>query len=132
MCRKLAVKLIQRIGLIFLRPRMASWRYRKGQNSSIVANLEAGERGTAAHTAAEALQQSEQHAAAAAALVEAEAEEDVEHAEQLEGGWAARSGILQTSAAFGKCYAAARRCLAHKGPVGASRRRGRGAADRAG
>lgn len=31
--RKLMIKLVQRIGLIFLRPRMASWRYEKGKKT---------------------------------------------------------------------------------------------------
>ena len=81
--RKLAVKLIQRIGLIFLRPRTAAWRYQKGQKSSIVANLGGGG-GSGSGTAAAAAE-AQQRAAAAAAAAEAEAEEDVEHAEQLEG-----------------------------------------------
>jgi hypothetical protein len=37
LARKLAVKLIQRIGLVYLRPRVAAWRYQKGQKSSIAA-----------------------------------------------------------------------------------------------
>ena len=87
--RKLATKLIQRIGLVYLRPRVAAWRYQKGQKSSIAANLSGGAApggsggalGAATSVAVEALQR----AAAAAAAAEAEAEEDVEHAEQLEG-----------------------------------------------
>lgn len=77
--RKLAVKLIQRIGLVYLRPRVAAWRYQKGHASSITANLAGG--GGGANAAADARQRVE----SAAAAVEAEAEEDVEHAEQLEG-----------------------------------------------
>ncbi|KAL4422042.1 hypothetical protein ABPG77_004858 [Micractinium sp. CCAP 211/92] len=89
LARKLAVKLIQRIGLVFLRPRVAPWRYQKGQRSNVAANLE-------------------HRAAAAAAATEAEAEEDVEHAEQLEGviealltGLADRDTVVRWSAAKG-------------------------------
>ena len=97
-CRKLAVKLIQRIGLVYLRPRVAAWRYQKGQKSSIAANLSAPS-GAAGGTAASAASQAaaaeaQQRAAAAAAAAEAEAEEDVEHAEQLEGGEGCRLGSV--------------------------------------
>ena len=79
---------------MYLRPRVAAWRYQKGQKSSIAANLSAPSGGaggataatTAATTAAQAAAaEAQQRAAAAAAVAEAEAEEDVEHAEQLEG-----------------------------------------------
>ena len=91
-CSKLAVKLIQRIGLVFLRPCLAAWRYRKGQRSNIAANLggdgagsgAAGAGGAAGAVAA--VHESQQAAEEAAeAATEAGAEEDVEHAEQLEG-----------------------------------------------
>jgi hypothetical protein len=36
--RKLAVKLVQRVGLVFLKPRVAAWRYRRG-NRSLAENL---------------------------------------------------------------------------------------------
>ena len=95
-CRKLAIKLVQRIGLVYLRPRLAAWRYQKGSRSNVAANLagagasSAGAAGAAAAAAAQQQQQTEEEArrcaAAAAAAVEAEAEEDVEHSEQLEGG----------------------------------------------
>jgi len=39
--RKLAVKVVQRIGLVFLRPRVAAWRYIKGQK---ILNVAAGSR----------------------------------------------------------------------------------------
>ena len=83
------MKLIQRIGLVFLRPRVAAWRYQRGAKSNIAANLGSsgsgggGSGGGVAGSAA-ALE-AQQRAAAAAAAVEAEAEADVEHAEQLEG-----------------------------------------------
>ena len=92
MCRKLAVKLIQRIGLVYLRPRVAAWRYQKGQTNSIAANLSApsgtavGSSAAGSAAAQAAAAEAQQRAAAAAAAAEAEAEEDVEHAEQLEGG----------------------------------------------
>ena len=92
-CRKLAVKLIQRIGLVFLRPRVAAWRYQRGAKSNIAANLGSGsgsgggDGGVAGPQGTSAALEAQQRAAAAAAAaaVEAEAEEDVEHAEQLEG-----------------------------------------------
>lgn len=91
-CRKLAVKLIQRIGLVFLRPRVAAWRYQKGQRSNVAANLEVcSSDGAASVSAAAALEAQQHRAAAAAAATEAEAEEDVEHAEQLEGAFAAHA-----------------------------------------
>ncbi|CAG9860286.1 unnamed protein product [Phyllotreta striolata] len=40
--QKLAYKIIQRIGLTFLPPRIASWRYRRG-NRSLAANLSSGD-----------------------------------------------------------------------------------------
>lgn len=40
--QKLAYKIIQRIGMTFLPPRVASWRYRRG-NRSLAANLSAGD-----------------------------------------------------------------------------------------
>ncbi len=95
-CRKLAVKLIQRIGLVYLRPRVAAWRYQKGQKRSIAANLSAPS-GAAGGTAASAASQAaaaEAQQRAAAAAAEAEAEEDVEHAEQLEGGEGCRLGSV--------------------------------------
>ncbi|XP_045480328.1 tubulin-specific chaperone D [Harmonia axyridis] len=39
---KLVFKIVQRIGLIFLAPRLASWRYKRG-NRSLAANLSAGD-----------------------------------------------------------------------------------------
>ena len=81
------MKLIQRIGLVFLRPRVAAWRYQRGAKSNIAANL--GSRGDGGGGAgvlgSSAALEDQQRVAAAAAAVEAEAEEDVEHAEQLEG-----------------------------------------------
>jgi hypothetical protein len=46
--RKLAVKLVQRVGLVFLKPRVAAWRYRRG-NRSLAENLAGG--GDASSTA---------------------------------------------------------------------------------
>jgi hypothetical protein len=84
------VKLVQRIGLVFLRPRLAAWRYQKRQKSNMSANLgPAAAAGAAAGGAAAAAAAQEAFAeaqrVAAEAAAEAEAEEDVEHAEQLEG-----------------------------------------------
>ncbi|KAK3890720.1 hypothetical protein Pcinc_005355 [Petrolisthes cinctipes] len=39
--RKLAVKLLQRVGLIFLRPKVAAWRYQRG-NRKLAINVESG------------------------------------------------------------------------------------------
>ena len=93
--RKLAVKLVQRIGLVFLRPRLAAWRYRKGRSALLAAAAAAapdggagggapGVHGAAVGAAAGGAGCDDE--AAAAAAEEAEAEEDVQHAEQIEGG----------------------------------------------
>ena len=95
--RKLAVKLVQRIGLVFLRPRLAAWRYRKGRSALLAAAAAAADGGGAggssgapggqgAVAAAAAGGAGCDDEAAAAAAEEAEAEEDVQHAEQIEGG----------------------------------------------
>ncbi|KAL4858426.1 Tubulin-folding cofactor D [Chlorella vulgaris] len=113
LARKLAVKLVQRIGLVFLRPRLAAWRYQKRQKSNMSANLgAAAAAGAAAGAAAAAAAAQEAFAeaqrVAAEAAAEAEAEEDVEHAEQLEGviealltGLADRDTVVRWSAAKG-------------------------------
>ncbi|KAL4443777.1 hypothetical protein ABPG75_011514 [Micractinium tetrahymenae] len=110
LARKLAVKLIQRIGLVFLRPRVAAWRYQKGQKSNMAANLGApgSDGGTGGAAATAAWEAQRQRAAAAAAATEAEAEEDVEHVEQLEGviealltGLADKDTVVRWSAAKG-------------------------------
>lgn len=109
------MKLIQRIGLVFLRPRVAAWRYQKGQRSNVAANLGA-QNGAGAGAAAAAQDAQRQRADAAAAATEAEAEEDVEHAEQLEGGSAAHACCLCTRAVG--CSLLVGCCPVHKLAVG--------------
>ena len=53
LARKLAVKLVQRIGLVFLRPRVASWRYQKPR-LNMAANLKKAGAAAAAAAAAAA------------------------------------------------------------------------------
>ena len=44
--RKLSLKVIQRLGLTFLRTKVAKWRYRRG-NRSLAVNLESTDQGAA-------------------------------------------------------------------------------------
>ncbi|VEN50767.1 unnamed protein product [Callosobruchus maculatus] len=91
---KLVYKIIQRIGLIFLPPRLASWRYKRG-NRSLAANLSSGDSGTVANTS------TNHHE-------ETECDEDIEVPDEIEEvidqliqGLRSSDGIVRWSAAKG-------------------------------
>ncbi|XP_059204389.1 tubulin-specific chaperone D isoform X2 [Centropristis striata] len=94
MLRKLGVKLIQRLGLTFLKPRLAAWRYQRG-NRSLAANL--------------SMSQSTTGAAAVTPEVETqELEQDYDIPEEVEtvieyllGGLKDKETIVRWSAAKG-------------------------------
>lgn len=99
----MAVKLVQRIGLVFLRPRLAAWRYQKGRAALLASSgVEAGR-----------LQQQGRAGGGAGGgggleQEEAEAEEDMQHAEQIEGGqggvgWAELSSCRRACHGAGSC-----------------------------
>jgi hypothetical protein len=52
MHRKLFIKLMQRIGMIFLKPKLAPWRYQRGSRS-LAENLKGPSQTTTATTAQE-------------------------------------------------------------------------------
>ncbi|TKS92043.1 D Beta-tubulin cofactor [Collichthys lucidus] len=92
--RKLGVKLIQRLGLTFLKPRLAAWRYQRG-NRSLAANLSMSQSATttaAVTTEMETQEQEEDY----------DIPEEVETViEQLLGGLKDKETIVRWSAAKG-------------------------------
>ncbi|KAK4314199.1 hypothetical protein Pmani_014498 [Petrolisthes manimaculis] len=70
--RKLAVKLLQRVGLIFLRPKVAAWRYQRG-NRKLAINVESGRAAAAAEEVGKKKKEKE----------EVEVEEDEEEEEEV-------------------------------------------------
>ncbi|XP_044761611.1 tubulin-specific chaperone D [Coccinella septempunctata] len=91
---KLVFKIIQRIGLIFLAPRLASWRYKRG-NRSLATNLSAGD-GTTSSDDPKVKQTEEDDDEEA--IVPEEVEEVID---QLVQGLANQDGIVRWSAAKG-------------------------------
>ncbi|TRZ19305.1 hypothetical protein HGM15179_007783 [Zosterops borbonicus] len=96
--RKLGMKLVQRLGLTFVKPKVAKWRYQRGRRS-LAANLQAQ---------GAAVQNQKREAAAAAAAAEAEDDEEydipgeIENVvEQLLVGLKDKDTIVRWSAAKG-------------------------------
>uniref|UniRef100_A0A3P8ZZD8 Tubulin-specific chaperone D n=1 Tax=Esox lucius TaxID=8010 RepID=A0A3P8ZZD8_ESOLU len=92
--RKLGVKLIQRLGLTFLKPRLAKWRYQRGSRS-LVANLSLSQPGSAVD-AVTPDQETQGHEE------DYDIPEEVENViEQLLGGLKDKETIVRWSAAKG-------------------------------
>lgn len=92
---KLGFKIIQRIGLVYLKPRITSWRYQRG-NRTLLMNLESGDGKKAKHTSVNDITSEE------------EAEEDVDVPEEVEDvidelmqGLKSGDGVVRWSAAKG-------------------------------
>ncbi|KAE8283277.1 Tubulin-specific chaperone D Beta-tubulin cofactor D Tubulin-folding cofactor D [Larimichthys crocea] len=92
--RKLGVKLIQRLGLTFLKPRLAAWRYQRG-NRSLAANLSMSQSATTTAAVTPEMETQEQEE-------DYDIPEEVETViEQLLGGLKDKETIVRWSAAKG-------------------------------
>ncbi|XP_041720119.2 tubulin-specific chaperone D [Coregonus clupeaformis] len=94
MLRKLGVKLIQRLGLTFLKPRLAKWRYQRGSRS-LAANLSQSQSGSTVEAVSPDMETQSQEE-------DYDIPEEVENViEQLLGGLKDKETIVRWSAAKG-------------------------------
>uniref|UniRef100_UPI001EAECB64 tubulin-specific chaperone D-like n=1 Tax=Oncorhynchus gorbuscha TaxID=8017 RepID=UPI001EAECB64 len=94
MLRKLAVKLVQRLGLTFLKPRLAKWRYQRGSRS-LAANLSLSQSGSTVEAVSPDMETQSQEE-------DYDIPEEVENViEQLLGGLKDKETIVRWSAAKG-------------------------------
>ncbi|XP_029584980.1 tubulin-specific chaperone D isoform X4 [Salmo trutta] len=94
MLRKLGVKLIQRLGLTFLKPRLAKWRYQRGSRS-LAANLSLSQSGSTVEAVSPDMETQSQEE-------DYDIPEEVENViEQLLGGLKDKETIVRWSAAKG-------------------------------
>uniref|UniRef100_A0AAZ3SCC3 Tubulin-specific chaperone D n=1 Tax=Oncorhynchus tshawytscha TaxID=74940 RepID=A0AAZ3SCC3_ONCTS len=94
MLRKLGVKLVQRLGLTFLKPRLAKWRYQRGSRS-LAANLSLSQSGSTVKAVSPDMETQSQEE-------DYDIPEEVENViEQLLGGLKDKETIVRWSAAKG-------------------------------
>ncbi|XP_031677264.1 tubulin-specific chaperone D-like [Oncorhynchus kisutch] len=94
MLRKLGVKLVQRLGLTFLKPRLAKWRYQRGSRS-LAANLSLSQSGSTVEAVSPDMETQSQEE-------DYDIPEEVENViEQLLGGLKDKETIVRWSAAKG-------------------------------